>query len=442
MNSLVGKVEEMEPVPSKRRLKIVHLNNDCLEKVFSYLNHQELTNVAESNIHLAISAENLFKIKFKEIEYDCFDRNFNDETFFITLERFGKYVQKLRITFRWDRIRDQSIVDAVMNNCSGTITELIFSNAQQFMILSREFPKLQKFELIDCTNGIDKSMVQLDVWFPNLRSLSICNVTNFWAIFRIKRYASLEHFGFRECPENASYEYRSGIWNFFAENFQLKGLALDDSREYKNDVFKRKQAFHNIECLDVVSPYPFPIQFECPNLRELKIAFYADKSDIFNKLPSSIERFQLTIPAVPVSGLDFILGCFNQLKALSLIISKLLDVQQMEKLAIEMQTLIDFEICMNNAIFETKKFAGLEHFFQHSKKLKTIRLKFEINTFKYTDSIYKTEVENARKFLQRMNEGGKSKWCMRHRLIENDQYRARQLFTFPFLLLSFKKIGY
>lgn len=86
----------------------------------------------------------------------------------------------------------------------------------------------------------------------------------------------------------------------------------------------------------------------------------------------------------------------------------------MEKLAIEPQMLTEIELCVNKTGFEARTFSKIEHFFKPSKQLKMIRLKFETNTFESTNLIYNIEIENVCKFLQRMTDGGTSKWCMNH----------------------------
>lgn len=50
----------MEPDPIEEGLKVVHLTDECLEKILRYLNLCDLTNAAEANVRLASIAKGVF----------------------------------------------------------------------------------------------------------------------------------------------------------------------------------------------------------------------------------------------------------------------------------------------------------------------------------------------------------------------------------------------
>lgn len=83
-----------EPLHLSKQLTVAHLNNDCLEKVFSYLSPTDLTNVAESIVHSAISARNCSGHQYKttEFKYTASDvKSMKEDTFELLMKRVGKY---------------------------------------------------------------------------------------------------------------------------------------------------------------------------------------------------------------------------------------------------------------------------------------------------------------------------------------------------------------
>lgn len=420
---------------SGRRLKIVHLNNDCLERVFSYLNLMDLTNVAESNVHLAVSACNLFALKFKHLKYNCFDSRMCDETFLLALDRFGKFIQRLQIEFRVDAKRDRIIFEAIIKNCK-TVTELSFSHLYEALIFDEPFPNVRKLHLADCFNGFHQSLFQLNSCFPILNSLEVYNVRDFWEKIVITRYQSLEHFGFFKFPESSTKEDAQKIAEFLHENPQLKSLAMDEINIHTSD---GHVSLANIERLDVVSPHPYPNgPIEFTNLRELKLSFYAHKTDTFEKLPSTLERFELDISKLTASAFSFILSCQQNLKKLKLITSVAIESHQMEKIAVEMQALTELHIL--HKFSESKIPAGFQFFFLRGKNLKTIHLSYELSTFDHTDSKYKAEIDYVRDFMTTIKNRTKSNWRMTHKMYKNNHYRSRMCFMYPFVLITFRRI--
>lgn len=435
--------ETPPPLPKRTGLTIVHLNNDCLEKIFSYLNLNDLTNVAESNVCLAISASSLFSIKFKEVKYNCHDRTLCDESFLLALEHFGKYITKLDVVFCLVHGRNDLILEAINRNCAATIRELSFGSLNEFkeeaMTLHRPFLKLEKLELRDSEHGIPRFICDLKKWFPVVKSLNIVNVIGFWNEFAIEQLPSLEHFGFFAFPQKITKRDSEKLAQFLQYNQQLRSLGLDDFKDNIMDVFNQHapHQLENIECLDVVSPFPFPsgrIQFS--KLRELKLSFYANDSDIFEDLPQTIEILELRILKLPSSGFDFILKC-QRLSKLKLIISKSFEIWQMEKLAKQMQCLTEIHIYLKYCIDESKIPPGFEYFFQYGKQLKTISLQYERSSFDRLG--YQAKVKKVKEFLKPMNRT-KFSWIMSHQSRDDDNYRTRSLCSYPLMFFNFHKI--
>lgn len=52
-------------LPILLQKKTIDINNDCLERIFKYFEFRDLTNLAEANKNLKITAEMAFKYKLK-----------------------------------------------------------------------------------------------------------------------------------------------------------------------------------------------------------------------------------------------------------------------------------------------------------------------------------------------------------------------------------------
>lgn len=428
-----------------QQLTICHLKNDCLENIFCYLNLNDLVNVAESNVYLAVIAGNFFALKFPVFMYNCYETKINDETFLLILNRFRENIQKLHVKFSRKLERDRTIFDAIIKDCRAYVQELSFGYLHETVALDQPFPKVTKLELVhtfgDCS--VHRSILELSSWFPQLNSLKIQNVCDFWGKIHIKQYQALEEFSFFNFPNRDRREDVEKMARFFYENPQLTILAMDEISGENMQLFSKyaPKQVPSIRSLDVVSPHPYPYgPIKFPNLRDLKLSFYANKVDTFAELPSTLESFELRIPKLTASALSFILKCKQNLRKLNLIIFDAIEIEQMEKIALEMQALTELFIYRKNFDINASKIpTGLENVFLHGKQMKTIHLKYELSTFNNRDQAYKAEIESMEGFLKTINDRSKSYWKMGHKMCLNDHYRSQMLCMYPFLLITFKK---
>lgn len=437
---------------SSRQLTIAHLNNDCLEKVFSYLSLTDLTNVADSNVVLAISAQSLFTHQnlSKEFRFNCYDEHsLSDDIFLLVLQHFGKYIDKLRVHLSTDKKRNGIIFDAIVANCRNTLSELVLLNCSEGLRLNQEFPCLKKLQLWDGLFGIHSSMTQINEWFPNLMSIKFYDISKLWEnSFNVEHFPNLQHFGFFTFPgQQHTEDSLSKLARFLHLNPQLKCLELDELHEFGKN--KLRNTFNklapsqlpNIERLVVVSPYPFPcapIQFN--NLKELSLSVYRDETDVFNQLPRTLECFELRMITISASAINYILSC-TKLKKLKLTTSTMESLRT-EEIAKELHALTEIHIKFNHSteLIDSQTLAGMEHFFLQSKQMKAITLEFELNSFDESKSVYEKQVDFARKFTEMINDTTKMVWRLSHEIHQNeDDHRLRALFCFPYLRLSFKK---
>lgn len=438
-----------EPVPTvRRKLTVAHLNNDCLEKVFSYLNLTDLTNVAESNVHLAVSAQNLFAHLYKltELKYNCYDNQIIEDTFLLALQHFGKCIVKLRVTLKISD-EDCAIFDSIIENCRETISELAINGIRTYMIFNKPFPNLKTLELEKFYNfdKTDRSIFDICRWFPYLSCLRVHNVAHFWETTSIVRhFPTLQTFGCYMYPNLKHTPVSLGkLAQFLQLNPQLKCLELDEleSKNINADFYdKCPLVLPNIERLVVVPPHPFPngpIRFD--KLNELNLSIYKrDSFDVFENLPQTIECFELRIINVNSVVIDYILGCKN-LKKLR-ITAYAMEEGHMERLAKEMQSLTQVQIMLEHSteLMNHQTLAGMEHFFLYGQQLKAFTFESKLESFEADCEIDK-KIGMANKFTNYINESMKSNWRMSHDTRDNEEdYRSKELFDHPNLRLSFK----
>lgn len=444
----VKRIEQVQKV--RRKLTVAHLNNDCLEKVFSYLDFTDLTNVADSNVHLAVSAQSLFShlYKLKELNYNSYDNKIKKDTFLLALKHFGQCISKLRVTFDYSD-EGCDIFNSIVENCRETISELAIESVKEYMKLNKPFLNLKKLELEGSLFKIDHSMTDIYKWFPNLSCLRVYDIEKFWETTSIVRhFPTLQTFGCYTFPgKNLTPANLKKLAQFLRFNPQLKCLELDElmSTNINADFYsKGPLVMPNIERLVVIPPHPFPngqIRFDKLNELSLSIYGFEDSNDVFKKLPQTIECFELRIVNINNEVIDYILSCKN-LKRLQITTSTM-ELWQMEKLAKEMQSLTQVQIKFNcyTELIDHQTLAGMEYFFLYGKQLKAITLEYELKSFEKPSDIYeKTQIGIGKKFSNFINESMKSNWRMSHDTHQNAQdYRSKQLMTFPYLRLSFKK---
>lgn len=454
MESTEGSEVPEKQSASDERMTICHLIDDCLENVFSYLSLRDLTNVADSNVHLAKSAAVVFKLKYgrNKIFYNYFQSNDEEKAkkdgeFSLMLEHFGSYMKKLRVAFCSDNNRNQLFFNAIqMNNFGANLLELSLENLQNTMVWNKIFPQLQKLVLLESYFGIHPSFVEINKWFPQLSSLQVDNVFKFWENNSIDQFIpKLQDFTYLSFPGKHTSDSARKLALFLKSNPQLKRLGLDelgDDKARQQFYQNAPEEFPNIERLEVVSPHPYPngpVQFN--NLKELKLSFFADTSDITEHLPKTIECLELRVPSLSASKLNMVLNC-QQLKKLKLELNSDLELSQMESLANGMKSLTEVHFVLNvrQDLSEPQTLVALEQFFVNAEQMETISLKYEVMAMKLSDPLYSKQIDIASQFTKTINDSTKSNWKLSHiiQMTKGDS-RSRELASYPWLQLIFKK---
>lgn len=102
----------------------LHLNDDCLESIFSHLSPIDLVNVALTSRRFKTASENAFREVFgREIITVCNQSQWISLALNL-LKFFGSLITRLRIIFQLENF--VPFHNAVVSNCGVKITELRF----------------------------------------------------------------------------------------------------------------------------------------------------------------------------------------------------------------------------------------------------------------------------------------------------------------------------
>lgn len=123
-----------EPPEEKISTDILKLNDDCLAKIFSHLNENELLNVIRSNTRFKTSCEQAFKRKYcrdpitvSNVRGTCVDIDIGELNHSVSiLEHFGHVISRLCIRFKLEKVKN--LLKAIVANCHENILEVEFQH--------------------------------------------------------------------------------------------------------------------------------------------------------------------------------------------------------------------------------------------------------------------------------------------------------------------------
>lgn len=182
---------------SHESTKIIDLNDNCLEKIFGYLDYQSLLSVGIANEYLRPAANYVYKRKFHDkilnihgvpihsnpsIKYHtwvCYEKvSFSDlKTCLQFLRCFGSSLTNLHIYYKISTIEHYEHVHRYMNQyCAETVAELAFIEKPRMPIdhFVKPFVNVHTLAAHYCHYG--EQMSSFSKWFPNLRTLKLFNV--------------------------------------------------------------------------------------------------------------------------------------------------------------------------------------------------------------------------------------------------------------------------
>lgn len=220
-------------------LKIIHLNDDCLEEIFSQLDLLDLAKVASANVRLASVAADVFARKYQHQEIkikaygslecqDQFKRVAFQEAYMI-IEHFGKHITKLDLDCGpFGGARVQPIINRLDEYCSKTLLELKIGHLRDSVKFQKPFVKLEKLTFYRSFCKFWSPMTDIPTTFPNIRSIDIQNIRYaFQSIELHQHMPTLEHFGYYTFPYvQFSAEDLQSIHRIVQLNPQLKSLGM------------------------------------------------------------------------------------------------------------------------------------------------------------------------------------------------------------------------
>ncbi|KAG4077723.1 hypothetical protein HA402_011152 [Bradysia odoriphaga] len=190
-------VEKVRPAYSNKSL--LDLNVACLEKIFCYLNYDDLLNVVLYDKHFKAIARKVFLHKYMD-EYvvlsntssfhiDPMHRSSEMDRAIQLLNCFGDVITNLCISFKLENI--EYLMDAVNRICGSNIRKLKLNHTDQ------ERKKLLRHE--HGTLGVNKLLKSINKNFPNLHELHLIygyptDVCPYWYDVDQMVIPSLTHF--------------------------------------------------------------------------------------------------------------------------------------------------------------------------------------------------------------------------------------------------------
>lgn len=186
-----------EPNESPDQLKIIDLNNDCLEHIFKYLSLVELLNVADARKSLKDGIDQAFtskygkrKVKFNIKIYEPDEEllrkvNENDEEIeiveFVTglkfLRSFGKLTSTLTMVYNDLQQNQRLEMDNYLSGyCTETLNELIFLDVPKGAIAGVNEPFIKVNKLWIHHGELGRKLSDFGRWFPNMQHFTLDSI--------------------------------------------------------------------------------------------------------------------------------------------------------------------------------------------------------------------------------------------------------------------------
>lgn len=183
-------------------MKIVDLNDDCLRKIFGYLNLESLLNVSITNKWLKPAAADVFRRKYgkKEVllnECDDFHPNMTGDAYEIRspqerctnvaiyglkasllyLRYFGASIENLTIDYyKSTSIRYGFVHQYVNRFCRKSLTSMSFMRLPSVSIHYFEKPFNNVRSVVVRDSDLGEQLISCGKWFPKMNRLKLTNV--------------------------------------------------------------------------------------------------------------------------------------------------------------------------------------------------------------------------------------------------------------------------
>lgn len=408
-----NRVKRVKKMPLKT--KIIHLNDDCLEKLFFYLRLKDLGNIAMTNTRFTNRSQYVFN-KLHANTLIVFDpctsngRVFN--SFLNILNGFGDYIRKLNVTFYQEKRyknRNEQILRCIIEKCSKSVTELTISNVNDDMFISKEFLHLQKLRITD--SYFNDSMAQLIRNSPNISCLEFYSVSNvFNASFVEQRVPLMKHFtNYNQVIMDSEVENLQKFRRFVNVNNQLTSLCVGDQElemMFRYEEIRRqffKTIHRKLPCPDRSNLITYLMPFEplyFGNMKHLclSLGYSTDflqclrrRRLVFKHLP--VQHLEFYVGHLHIESVDMILQ-FRHLQKLQLYVCEHLNITNFMLVALNSPRLTELELyCLydEHPEFSTIPVA-LKEIINHAEWLRRIVVGFEIKKPSHSTNLeYKRE---------------------------------------------------
>lgn len=195
------RIDEL-PDDADQKMRIVDLNDDCLAKIFRYLNLESLLNISMANKWLAPAAADTFKRRYgkKEVlinECDDFHPNMSDDAYevrapkerttniaiyglkasLLYLRYFGASIENLTIDYyKSTSIRYGFIHQYISTYCTTSLTCMSFMHlpGASMQNFEKTFKNVRRVIVRDSDLG--EQLTSCGKWFPKMNRLKLTNV--------------------------------------------------------------------------------------------------------------------------------------------------------------------------------------------------------------------------------------------------------------------------
>lgn len=351
----IGNVSE--PDTMEQRLKIVHLTDECLEKIFRFLNLIDLINAAEANVRIAGAAKSFFAqihqnqclslrashadmINILDSEWHPLAHSFGSD-FYLTrdvannmFKHFGKYIRRIKIRQSHTSNIPYHFISRIADHCSETLEELQISG------IGWDIPwycKKKPFKSLECLvlyqNIYPTKIDNLREVFPNLQRLEFHNCRLIFENFKLEQhFPHLEHLGIYACSV-AKFNRTDipALHRIVNLNPQLKSLRVYDLEDLLNEF--SLETMPNIKRLEIPGRWLMFLRqpFDFGNVISLKLG-NCECIKGWHHLPPQLATLELIDFEINDQSIALINQCLN-LKSLTVLSYGKMNIECVEKLA-------------------------------------------------------------------------------------------------------------
>lgn len=254
-----------EQMEVERQIRITDVNNDCLEKVFKYLEFKDLLNVAVSNAQLRGAAKLAFTAEYRlqsfhvvctEPEEKILHRKIENLKMGLqALRCFGDQISHLEISCIMDAynidIHFQRLLGYVSEYCAASLTNITVNRCpiRAWNQVQTQFKNVRKVHMNN--SSVDGQLINR--LFPNMQCLSLgylCTINplvnlnhHYPNLDRIEIFAKTEDC-FREVHKTDAFK------SFFQLNPQIRSLKIPFmSHSYSQHVTEYLTSLQNLELI-------------------------------------------------------------------------------------------------------------------------------------------------------------------------------------------------